>query len=61
MALTLEECRKYLPDPNISDEQLLKIRDHLTVIINTVFNQIFAEHKAKAVAGKESKPENPDK
>lgn len=27
--LSVEECRKYLGDPNLSDEQIIEIRDYL--------------------------------
>ncbi len=34
--LSTEECRKYLKDPNISDERLTAIRDWLYLHISTI-------------------------
>ena len=51
--LTLEECRECLPGlEHLSDEQIIKIRDNLTFIINSLLNRLLSEHKAKAIADK---------
>ena len=60
--LTLEECRELAPVlKDLPDEQVIKIRDNLTIIVNTLLRRVLEDQKAKAIAGKESKPENPDK
>jgi len=60
--LTLEECRELAPVlKDLPDEQVIKIRDNLTIIVNTLLRRVLEDQKAKAVAGKKSKPGNPDK
>jgi hypothetical protein len=41
MAMSVEECRKYLPkDVDLTDKQVEDIRDNLTILINTIFDKV---------------------
>ena len=46
--ITLEECRKLLPKLNhLPDSEIIKIRDNLTQIINSLLGRAFKDHKRK--------------
>ena len=43
--MSVEECRKYLPELNhLPDSEIIKIRDNLTEIINWVLNIAMKEN-----------------
>ena len=48
--MTVEECRKYLTDlDHLPDEEIIKIRDNLTFIINSILKEILYKGKIKPV------------
>jgi hypothetical protein len=38
--IPLAECRRLVPDPTITDEELLEIRDDLYTFCNSVFDEL---------------------
>ena len=39
--LTIEECRQYLPNTDLSDEQILELRDSLCFLIDKTIDAHF--------------------
>lgn len=49
--MSIEECHKYLPELNhLPDNEIIKIRDNLTKIINFALNIAIKECKPKRIA-----------
>lgn len=44
--LSVEECRKYLPDLELTDKQIESIRDKLTILINIIFDKVLTHGKS---------------
>lgn len=51
MALSIEQCRELLNDENYSDEQLIKLKDSLSVIVSNVIDSVVAEQLEVGVNG----------
>ena len=43
MALSIEQCKKLLNDANYTDDQIIKVREFLSVIASNTIDSIVAE------------------